>query len=336
MPRQRGMVMGLSWRLLLEAGVGVVAVATAATATRASVVGGGGKASTDCLAVFDAGANDPAKKPRNVKCTDGDPACDTDGVINGVCEIPVAVCANSTAFSSCTLSGVESLTVDHALDNGDKNFDPELQALQTRIDNGIQPPTDETDLCTVATHFHVSIKGPVGKNKCQSNSKTIKVKTISKPLAGKVSTDTDTIKLTCVPSPDSGCDPQTLFTGTFDRIQHQILNQSCALSGCHDSQTKSGDLLLEIGAAYGALIDIVPSNTAAATAGWKRVTILNATTGDAESSFIYHKVTGDLPDASYGVSMPRGKPKIHSSLREVIRLWIESGAPDTGWVPGTF
>ena len=52
------------------------------------------------------------------------------------------------------------------------------------------------------------------------------------------------------PAPSNGCDPQTLFTGgTFDRIQRQVFNQNCALSGCHDSQSQAGDLLLETGAA---------------------------------------------------------------------------------------
>ena len=52
--------------------------------------------------------------------------------------------------------------------------------------------------------------------------------------------DTDKLKLTCDTGAASrGCDPGAcaIFAGTFDRIQRQIFNQSCALSGCHDSQT---------------------------------------------------------------------------------------------------
>ena len=45
---------------------------------------------------------------------------------------------------------------------------------------------------------------------------------------------------------------------------------------------------------------------------------------------------GDLPDASYGERMPRDAPKLNGTLRDVIRAWIEAGAPPTGWVPGTF
>lgn len=322
----------------LWGGAGVVFGLVGATATSAPalVVAGGGSASSDCLVVFTASANSPAAQPRNVKCVDGDLACDTDGLVNGTCQITVGACGNSTALSSCTLAGVQSITVDHALDDGDKKFDPQFQALQTQIDNAIQPPTDETNLCTVPTNFLVTIKGPVGKNTCQSNSKTVKVKTVSKSIGGKVYTDADTIKLTCTPAPTNGCDPQTLFTGTLDRVQRQIFTQSCALSSCHDSQSKAGELLLETGAAHANLINVMPSNISAVASGWKRVTVSSATSGDSATSFLYHKVAGGLPDASYGKSMPRDKPKLHSSLREVIRLWIEGGAPESGWVPGTF
>lgn len=328
--------MGVVRRLLCVAGGVGGTLLTLAAPARGVVVGGGGAASSDCLLVFDAAANTPAAKPRQVKCADGDPSCDVDGTVNGTCVIPLRVCANSTALRSCTLSGVAHITVDHALDNGDKQFDPQFQALQTQIDNGIQPPTDEADACAAATNFSVPIKGPIGRNHCQPNTKTIKITTLSKAIDGKVYTDTDSIKLTCTASAANGCNPQTLFAGTFDRIQRQIFSQNCALSGCHDSQSKSGDLLLEAGAARTNLVNVVPNNTSAASSGWKRVTVLSPASGDSTTSFLYHKVTGDLPDASFGKSMPRDKPKLDKSLREVIRLWIDNGAPDSGWVPGTF
>src|SRR5512143_72882 len=103
------------------------------TPCRALTIGGGGTASTDCLAVFQV-SDQVSPRGTKVSCVDGDPSCDADGAINGSCQIPVAVCANSTALSKCTLSGVQSITVQHALDNGDSKFDPEFQALQTRID----------------------------------------------------------------------------------------------------------------------------------------------------------------------------------------------------------
>jgi hypothetical protein len=302
------------------------------TPCSALTIGGGGTASTDCLAVFQV-SDEVSPKGTKVSCVDGDPSCDADGAINGSCQIPVAVCANSTALSKCTLSGVQSITVQHALDNGDSKFDPEFQALQTRIDNGIDLPTNDPNQCAAPTNFHVPIKGPFksgAKNKCGTITKTLSLSAVSQLIAGKTSKDTDTLKLSCSPAPTDGCDPQVLFTGTFDRIQRQIFNQSCALSGCHDSQSQTGDLLLESGASYTNLIDVDPQNSSALAQGWKRVH-----PGDPTTSFIYHKVTGDLPDPSFGVRMPRGKPKLNKTLIGIIQAWITGGAPDTGWVAGT-
>lgn len=114
----------------------VLAVAAPAHAVP---VRGGGSLANDCLLVFEAPANSPAAKPKHVRCTDGD-ACDADGVVNGSCEFAVGVCANSTLVPGCTSNGVQSVTVAHAADNGDRKFDPEFQALQTRINGSVDPP----------------------------------------------------------------------------------------------------------------------------------------------------------------------------------------------------
>jgi len=318
---------------LLRGSIAVLAVHVALRAAAvALVIGGGGSAATDCLAVFQVADGVPLKGNK-ISCVDGDPSCDADGVVNGACQIPVAVCANSSALSRCTLVGVDSITVQHALDNGDPKFDPEFQALQTRIDNSIEPPIGDVDLCAPPTNFHVLIKGPFksgSKNTCGTVTKTIQLTAVSQVIGGKVSKDTDTLKLSCAPASGDGCNPQVLFTGTFDRIQRQIFNQSCALSSCHDSQSQTGGLLLESGASYTNLFNVDPENPSALLQGWKRVN-----PGDPTTSFIYHKVTGDLPDASFGVRMPNGKPKLNKTLITVLQAWITGGAPDTGWVAGT-
>jgi hypothetical protein len=310
----------------------------------ALIVGGGGGLSTDCLSVFDAPVNTPVTKPRKVVCVDGDPTCDADGAVNGSCSTPLRVCANSTdaAVAACSLSGVESIHVEHALDNGDPKFDPDFQALQAKIGSGIEPlPATDPDVCSTLSHVHVFIKGPVGRNVCHRGKKKLRLTTVSTANAGtpgRVYTDRDALTVICGPSPDNGCDPQTLFAGTFDRIQKQIFNQSCAVSSCHDSQSHRNDLILEVGAAYTNLVNVGPFNGSAFALGWQRVT-----PGDASASYLYHKLTGDLPDSSYGVRMPHRQPvssnragrKLHPTLIELIRLWIDAGAPQSGWVAGT-
>ena len=60
--------------------------------------------------------------------------------------------------------------------------------------------------------------------------------------------------------------------------------------------------------------------------------------GDLETSFLFHKIEGDLPDPTFGDRMPLNRPKLSALFRDIIERWITAGAPkdpDT-WVPGTF
>jgi hypothetical protein len=327
-------------RIAVAASMTGAFVVGAAAPASALVVGGGGSGRVDCLMTFDAAVNTPLTKPRNIRCADGDPACDMDGVPNGVCNFQVAVCANSSfAPSACTLNGVDHVTVEHSADNGDAKFDPEFQALQTRIDSDIAPyPNNDTDACTTATNFFVAIKGPFGGDKCKRNKKTIRLVTESTPAAGQgtVLVDKDKIDLTCDP-PVGGCDPGVLFTSTYDRVQRQIFDQSCAVSGCHDSNAfmNSGDLLLEASAFPGNLINRTPTNADAAALGWKRITQIDPMTGDPATSYLLHKLNGDFPGSGFGDRMPKDRPKLDATLINVITLWIQAGAPAMGWVPGT-
>ena len=298
------------------------------------------------MVVLDAPVNQPERRPRNIRCTDGDP-CDADGIVNGVCAFPVSVCANSTYNpQACSLVGVDDITVDHALDNGDEKFDPNFQALQQRIDSDIAPPNNDPDACTSSpAMIHIAIEGPfVGGsgNVCKKRVKKLKIVSTG-IIAGKVYKDTDKIKMTCDPAP-AGCDPLTLFMGTYDRIQRQVFDQSCAVSGCHDSQSVRGGLLLETGASYNNLVNAFPNNPEAAAAGWKRVAQIDAMTGDPQTSLIFHKLTGDL-DKGFGARMPFGRRKLDHTLIDVIEAWISAGAPpacqpgddmQTCWVPGTY
>jgi len=327
--------------------VGGCLALTVACATPASaiVIGGGGSASTDCLLALSVDANYPVATPKQVRCVDGDTACDDDGVVNGVCDLRIRLCANSTFNPSCTLSGLASVTVEHALDNGDPKFDPDFQGLQNRVNTDFGFPVDTADTCTTMGIIHVPIKGPLGSsNACGRQKKTLKLRALSSSGPNGIKEDKDTLKLYCEPpltdpnDPTSNrhCDPTVLFTGTFDRIQRQVFNQNCAVSGCHDSQSQTGDLLLETGASYNNLVNHAPANFSALNAGWLRVTVVPNVSGDLDTSFIVHKLDGDLPDLTYGERMPLHRGKLHATLRDLIELWIQAGAPTTGWVPGTF
>jgi hypothetical protein len=93
------------------------------------------------------------------------------------------------------------------------------------------------------------------------------------------------------------------------------------------------NLLLELGAAYANLVDVAPTNAAALAAGWKRVTVLDPTTGDPAASLLFGKLAG--PPPGFGARMPFGRPPLDPHLIDLVELWIAAGAPETGWVPGT-
>jgi len=297
-------------------------------------LGGGGSRATDCYATFKANATIPNGAPRRVQCVDGDPTCDADATVDGVCSFDVAVCANSSFDSSCSSPGVESVFVLHSLDDGvDPDFHPDWQSLQGRVDTEIEPPTTVANLCTSPSTVRLRVDGPVRNNRCRPTRKTLRMITVSQ---GAGTQDSDTLRLTCLPADEAqhGCDPTALFTGTFDRLEKQVFTQRCGVSTCHDSETTAAGLLLEAGAAYASLVNVDPTTVAAQGLGWKRVN-----PGDASTSLLYHKITNDLTAApGLGLRMPRPprRRRLDRSLQEIIRLWIDAGGPSTGWVPGTF
>ena len=321
----------------------VVAVLAAAVPASAVIVTGGGSPSSDCLVVFDVDANYPVDAPTQVRCIDGT-SCDDDGTVDGVCSLRIKVCANSTAIPGCTANGVSQINVDHSFDSAeDSKFDPDFLALRQEIDMDFTFPVTANGVCTGTVTVKVPIKGPYGNDHCGRSRKKLELHSVQTGAAATI--DTDVLELYCDPAPTNGCDPKTLYHSTFDRIQKQIFNQNCALSGCHDSQSQSGGLLLETGASWGNLVGAppghLPQNMAARSAGWLRVHVVTAdVSGDPATSYLSHKLEGDLPDVNYGLRMPRNRPKLKGTLRNIIRLWIEGGAPDDTpakiWVPGTF
>lgn len=314
----------------------VAATLAAAGSAPAATVRGGGSAKTDCLLVLEVdGANSPAppKTPKNVDCTDGDATCDGDGLRNGECVFPLQICANSTAVPECMPDSVDSIVVDHAIDDGeDRRFDVDFQALQLRAD-GLGLPSFSNDDCSLASSITVRLKGPDSAKRMKKNKKKVRVTTLGATASGPAR-DVDKIKFTCRPEGDAIYEPTDLYEGTFDRIRDQIFGQSCALAGCHDSESSAGGLILLPNAAYGNIVNVAPANGTAAGDG-----LLRVTPGDETLSFLYLKISGDLAPG-YGSQMPDGAPALDPALVELVRLWILGDgilgpAPETGWVTGT-
>ncbi len=305
---------------------------SAPAAVAATVVGGGSKR-TDCMMVFEApGANKPAppKNPKHVDCIDGDPSCDADGARNAVCVFELQACINATGLLFCVPEQTDSVVVDHAIDDGDPKFDPDFQALQTRIDVLGFPDNDTLDLCTVVSSITVPLRA-TSSGKFRTNRKRVRTNAEGGVVDKPFTRDRDKMKLKCRPEGDRIYLPTELYGSTFERIAQQVFVPSCAISSCHDSESgpTSGNLILLPGAAYSQLVGVVPDNVTAAGAG-----LLRVTPDDETVSFLYRKLDCDL-EAGWGSCMPLTGSAVDPELIEIVRLWILDGAPETGWVPGT-
>jgi hypothetical protein len=120
---------------------------------------------------------------------------------------------------------------------------------------------------------------------------------------------------------------------SFQHIQATILNNSCALSGCHassqDVSFAQHGLILKEGEAYANLVSADPHNHQAHEDGLKRIT-----PGDPEKSLLIHKLHCDTDHHShdYGSVMPLGLDPLSHGQIEYITKWIEQGAPETGMI----
>lgn len=288
----------------------------------------------DCVSVFDAAANfpPPPRAPRRVDCVDGDPACDADAARNARCLFDVRLCLNSTAIAGCTPLRTNSVSVRHAIDNGDPRFDVDFQALQQRVDQ-LLPDSEDLDDCTQQSSITVVLKPPGAAGVWRPNAKRLRL--VAAGFAGgRPLLDHDRIRFTCRPEGDGVYAPRDLYDGTFDRIRQQVFAVSCAKSGCHDSESHQANLILLPNAAYSQLVGVLPTNAAAAGDGLERIM-----PGDPGASFLYRKIIADLLPG-YGSAMPLTGPPVPAQLIEIIRLWIIGDAtlgpaPQDGWVEGT-
>ena len=119
---------------------------------------------------------------------------------------------------------------------------------------------------------------------------------------------------------------------SFDLIQDKILTKSCAVTGCHASETdgtyKQHGLVLAKGKSYKILFNIDPTNVGAKQDGLKRVKPFKSL-----ESLFFNKLFYDASHhggKSYGAVMPLGGDLLSYGQLEFIRRWIESGAPEKG------
>ncbi|HKU44396.1 MAG TPA: hypothetical protein VJR89_39825 [Polyangiales bacterium] len=125
--------------------------------------------------------------------------------------------------------------------------------------------------------------------------------------------------------PSAGDCASSQFESTFAAIQKVIFEaSSCTNDMCHGAKAMGG-LDLRADVAYENLIE-VPSTLGA---------LYRVMPGEPDESFLYNKLRAAIEPESVkieGSSMPSGMPPLSADHLEVVRRWIEAGAPEKGSV----
>ena len=172
----------MRWRSVGGLVAAVLAVSVARVGLTA-LVPGGGKAASDCYGEFDVLGGGGSTK---VTCTDGDPACDDDGLCQGVCTFNVAVCLNQTNVPGCTPATLTK------------------PVKVTGAPLSVLAPSDASAVCASATDVAVALRG---KKKPKRGKKKLRL-VVS--VAGNPPRDADTLTLLC--EPRQGVCPVTTTT----------------------------------------------------------------------------------------------------------------------------
>lgn len=96
----------------------------------------------------------------------------------------------------------------------------------------------------------------------------------------------------------------------FSYIQANVLNTSCATSGCHVAGAQTPNLT---GNSYNSIVNKQSSS------GLDYIE-----PGDPNSSYLYLKITGT--EGISGSRMPLGSSALSQNVIDSIRVWIENGA----------
>ncbi|HJQ82921.1 MAG TPA: hypothetical protein VKA21_02520 [Candidatus Binatia bacterium] len=300
----------------------LAALVLALAAPASALTPGGGPIETDCLAEFGGTPpNSPASRPRDLRCTDGDPDCDDDPEA-GICRFRVEVCLN-VSDPACAPADLDAYLVENEQPDTNPRHDFDFQALEDRLDFLVLPiDASSTDVCSgeVFMNLRLPIRLTNGGARYRRAKKTLRT-TLTGPGGTE---DVDRLRMTCVAAEDA--DPCAGVGSTFDQIQRHVFTPTCAVPTCHNAAQDVHLLSLSPGEAYGFLVGVEPANGAAAIAGKLRVD-----PGNPANSFLLDKVRGVLAPGE-GERMPRGLKRLETRKLDLIEEWIAAGAPETGFV----
>jgi mono/diheme cytochrome c family protein len=133
-------------------------------------------------------------------------------------------------------------------------------------------------------------------------------------------TPTATATATATVPPTPTFNPES----TLARLQETIFTPGCAVRFCHDSVTKSANLVLLDGASYAEMVGVAPDNQSAERRG-----MLLVDPGHPDNSFLLTKVEMTEFDSQLGSPMPLVGNRLTADQIEHLRAWILRGAPES-------
>lgn len=249
-----------------------------------SCFGGGGPATTDCFLSW-GGVTSPS-----VTCTDGDPACDTDGQIDGQCTFAATACVNVSS-GSCTSSALDAAPTVAVKGTGAQALAAAIRSL----------PTSGT-VCTEGGLAVVPVT--ITPAKLKPGVVTLKTTTVS---GGKK--DKDKLRLVCQPArPTLAANVQPIFT------------QTCTYAGCHSGLAPQSALSLEEGQTLAGLV-----NQRALAFG----KLVRVKPGSLKKSYLTRSTLGlnarEMPDGCPSVLAPVERC-LTDVEKYVLLAWIQAGA----------
>ena len=95
------------------------------------------------------------------------------------------------------------------------------------------------------------------------------------------------------------------------------LTQTCAVTGCHVPGTPPAGLLLTAGSTYSQTVGVVSQ---------ENPPMNRVTAGDAESSYLYLKITGRPVAGTVAQPPPGATITLSQAQKDMVRDWINAGA----------
>ena len=167
---------------------------------------GGGPKGSDCLAEFGGTpANYPPDRPREIRCVDGDPACDQDPTV-AQCGIAISACLDviDPALPDCPARRIVAFDVRNFQPTS-PGYDAGFTTLRDQVRAMLPVPETDHDRCTTdGGQAAVIITVPLRfVSSTQSYHKRAKILRTHLDYASGNGThdDVDAVRIVCLPAP---------------------------------------------------------------------------------------------------------------------------------------